>query len=58
MRKREVLSKIGVSSSTLYRLEKAGNFPERRKLSSNSIGWLNTEVDYWINSREKLVRAS
>lgn len=53
-----MLSKIGVSSSTLYRLEKAGNFPERRKLSSNSIGWLNTEVDYWINSREKLVRAS
>ena len=29
-----------------------GEFPRRRKLSANAVGWLDTEVDDWISGRD------
>ena len=41
----------GLSRSTVWRLEKNGQFPARRKLSANSIGWSLIELQAWIQSR-------
>ena len=41
----------GLSRSTVWRLEKSGQFPARRKLSANSIGWSAIELQDWVNSR-------
>ena len=41
----------GLSRSTVWRLEKNGQFPARRKLSANSIGWSLIELQAWMQSR-------
>ena len=48
----DVRRKIGdLGRSTLWRLEKAGLFPKRRRISAGTVGWLKSEVDTWIASR-------
>lgn len=42
----------GLSRTTIWRKEKDGTFPRRRKLSANAVGWLRSEVEAWLASRE------
>lgn len=42
----------GLSMSTIWRREKEGSFPKRRKISQRRVGWLASEVEQWLNSRE------
>jgi prophage regulatory protein len=35
----------------IWRLEKVGRFPRRVKLGPNSVGWVSTEIDAWIEAR-------
>lgn len=51
IREPEVLKMVGFSRSTLWRREKAGDFPKRRLISTRSVGWLESEVREWIKSR-------
>jgi prophage regulatory protein len=46
-----VLKKTGLSRMTIYRLENRGEFPKRKQLSPNSVGWLESEIDEWIATR-------
>jgi len=41
----------GLSRSTRWRLEREGKFPARHYISQNTIGWLASEIDQWIESR-------
>jgi predicted DNA-binding transcriptional regulator AlpA len=43
-----------LSRSTRWRLEKLGEFPFRRKISRNRIGWVDTEIWAWLRSRQKV----
>lgn len=54
IRRKELLELIGVSSATQWRMEKAGLFPARRRLSKSSVGWLLSEVEAWQKSRERV----
>jgi len=47
----ELEEKIGLSRTTVWRLERAGAFPPRRRLGANVVGWVEEEVDDWIASR-------
>ena len=40
----------GLSPVTIWRKEKAGEFPIRRQLGSRRVGWLTREVDEWIEA--------
>jgi len=51
MRRQAVLAAAGFSNSTLHRLEKAGIFPKRRRLSIGIVSWLESEVENWIVGR-------
>jgi len=51
IRKPEVRKITGLSDSTLWRLEKAKKFPQRRRLSTSACGWLLSEVMAWVRSR-------
>jgi prophage regulatory protein len=44
---------IGLSRMTIYRLELAGEFPKRRRLSKNSVAWLDTDIAQWAESRPR-----
>ena len=47
----EVTTRTGLSRTTLWRLERKGEFPVRRQIGANSVGWIEAEVDRWIESR-------
>jgi predicted DNA-binding transcriptional regulator AlpA len=41
---------------TIYRLERAGEFPARRRLGRNSVAWLDNDISAWIESRPAVGR--
>lgn len=43
----------GICRTTRYMMEKAGEFPARRKLGGRAVGWLLSEVSDWQRSRSK-----
>jgi len=51
LRLKDVIGATGLSRVTIWRLEKAGAFPARRRLGTNSVAWLEDEVNAWIGSR-------
>lgn len=48
----EVRTLTGLSRATIWRLERDGRFPARRLLGVNSVGWLRSEVQGWVQSRQ------
>jgi len=59
LRIRQVMQLTGLSRMTIYRLELAGRFPKRRRLSENSVAWLESDIEAWANSRPiALLRAA
>ena len=51
LRQRQVIERVGYSPMHLWRLEKAGKFPLRVRLGPNSVGWVEEEIDTWIENR-------
>ena len=51
LRIRQVMQLTGLSRMTIYRLELAGRFPKRRRLSENSVAWLESDIAAWADSR-------
>jgi len=47
-----VLARVPVSRTTLWRMERAGDFPTRIQISANRIGWLEADVDAWLDERK------
>lgn len=39
----------GLSRSTVWRLEREGNFPQRRLAGKNSCGWLLSDLLLWMH---------
>uniref|UniRef100_I2Q576 Putative transcriptional regulator n=1 Tax=Desulfovibrio sp. U5L TaxID=596152 RepID=I2Q576_9BACT len=52
IRKPAVKEITGLSPSTVRRLEMAGEFPKRVKLSKAAVGWLESDVLAWVESRK------
>lgn len=48
IRKPELFGKIGLSDATIYRMERAGRFPQRIQLGGNSVGWFDNEINEWL----------
>jgi len=42
---------VPYSGSHIARLEKVGQFPKRVKLGANRVGWLEDEINAWIDER-------
>ena len=51
IRRREVERRTGYSFSTLNRLEKAQQFPQRVRLGERAVAWHEAEVDEWVRNR-------
>jgi predicted DNA-binding transcriptional regulator AlpA len=49
-----VLELCSFSKSTQQRLERAGNFPRRVRLSSKRVAWREAEVLEFIQSRQRV----
>lgn len=51
LRIQQVMQLTALSRMTIYRLEIAGQFPRRRRLSGNSVAWLESDVETWAKAR-------
>lgn len=52
IRRRELEKKTGLSASTLYGLERAGQFPAHVLLTPRCAVWDEAEVDAWLAERK------
>lgn len=58
MKLKEVIERVGLSATTIWRQERKGNFPRRIRLGANSIGWDEGEIDAWLASRPRGMSSS
>jgi len=54
IRRPEVRNKTGLSDTTIYNLEKSGQFPLHFMLTPRCAAWDEIEVDAWLESRRVL----
>jgi prophage regulatory protein len=45
-----VRAKTGQASSTIYAAMASGNFPRPIPLGERSVGWIEAEIDGWIEA--------
>lgn len=51
IRLNEVLHRVGLGRSTIYRWMDEGKFPKPYTLGGHSVAWLEAEIDAWISSK-------
>lgn len=49
----EVERVTGLSATTIWRREKRGAFPSRRRLGGNVVAWRSDEIESWIEDRPR-----
>jgi prophage regulatory protein len=56
----ELIERFGISISRahLARLEKAGLFPRRVRLSANKVAWIEAEILAWCATRNRAREAA
>lgn len=47
----QVLDVTGLCKSEIYKLQAAGEFPMRVRLTARSVGWIESEVQAWLECR-------
>ena len=53
LRAAEVMARVGLSRTTIWRRVRAGTFPAPVELGENSIGWPENLITSWIESRKR-----
>lgn len=53
LRRQEVSERVGLKTTALYEMINRGEFPRPMKLSERAVGWLESDIDEWIQSRIK-----
>lgn len=53
----DVKSRTGLSRSTIYLRVKNGTFPAPVSLGSRAVGWVDTEIQQWLDERIQTSRA-
>lgn len=44
----KMLARTGLTKSTAYREIKSGRFPKPIRISKRAVGWLDSQIDEWI----------
>jgi prophage regulatory protein len=52
LRKPEICNKTGLGATTIYYLEKKGDFPQHFMLTPRTAVWNEDEVDQWLAERQ------
>lgn len=51
LRRKQVEIRTGLSRSTIYARIAEGTFPPPIDLGARAVGWLESEIDAWLQSR-------
>ena len=49
----EVESRVGLTKTSIYRMMRAGRFPEPLKISTRAVRWSATEIEAWLADRPR-----
>ncbi|ECG8624766.1 AlpA family phage regulatory protein [Salmonella enterica subsp. diarizonae] len=55
IREKECKELTGLSRTTRFLKEKAGDFPIRRKIGGRAIGWMLSEIQEWQKKQPKVI---
>lgn len=47
----EVRRRTGLSRSTVWRLERKGEFPAHCRISAGAVGWVEGELQEWLHKK-------
>lgn len=50
MRLPDVMARVGIKRSMIYRLMGEGRFPRSRSLGAKCAVWVESEIDEWVKS--------
>ena len=48
-----VMARTGLSSVTIWRQERSGDFPQRLQLGDHAVGWREADIAGWIAGRPR-----
>lgn len=51
VRPAELAESLSVSTVTLWRMQKRGELPPKRQISSGVVGWLYSDLEEWLKDR-------
>lgn len=51
LRRKQVEARTGLARSTIYDRMKAGTFPAPISLGAKAVGWIESEIDAWLNAQ-------
>lgn len=51
LRLRHVLTRTGLSRSTIYAWIEQGEFPRSIQLGPRAVGWLSSDIEAWLGQR-------
>jgi len=51
-RPRDLPALTGLSRTTIWRLERSGDFPKRIRLSAGAVGYKMADIQTWLDSRQ------
>jgi len=51
-----VCEKTSLGRTAIWKLEKSGGFPKRRRVGPNRVAWLESEVEAWMEARALVCR--
>jgi prophage regulatory protein len=49
----EVRRRTGLTTTEIYEAQKLGTFPQSVPIGTRTVGWVDAEVDGWIDGRIK-----
>jgi prophage regulatory protein len=49
-----VRNRVGISRTTIWRLEAGGLFPKRVQIGPAAIGWFEDEIEAWLAARPRI----
>lgn len=58
LRLNDVLALTGLSRSSIYHLMKTREFPASVPLGRKAVGWVQEEIDGWVQARIRLRQAA
>jgi prophage regulatory protein len=51
LRRKQVEARTGLSRSSIYKMMSDGSFPKPVSLGARAVGWVESHVDQWLESR-------
>ena len=53
LRRDEVERRCGLARTSIYRMMRAGTFPEPLKVGARAVRWPESEVEAWLSARPR-----